>query len=385
MKNLYLTSDHQLRRIIFWEPCISPHKADFLNAVSIALPSIEIICCADQGLPDNRKALGWSILKNDRITTIISPNAEEINNLVLELSANTFHIFSGTRHLSTLTLGLKTIKLHKARFSIMSEPRVSEGWKGTLRFVQSWLTEGWLRRNCEFILAIGRNGPSWFNSVGYDSTKIFPFAYFVAPPKPIEKNRDCLSPSIINIGYVGRIVASKGVFDLVKATKFLENPIQLTFVGAGVDQDKLKQMCLDYSVSTDFYGVLPIKEIGAVMEKIDVLILASTSEDDGWGVVVSEALMSGTAVIATNCVGASIMLDEELFGYMVPPHNPHEIAKSINKQIVSGAFTYQNRLVRQALAKSMLSSEAGARYFTEILYFQLGERVLRPKPFFLNK
>ena len=387
MKHIFLTDNSQLKRIIFWEPCISPHKTDFLHALSIALPDIEIICCADQGLPIERKALGWIASLSDRVATIISPDAVHVENIVFEDITHTFHVFSGTRHFRTLILGLKAVKSCGACFAMMAEPRAFEGWKGVLRFLQSWLTEGWLRKNCAFVLAIGQNGSPWFKSVGYEPKKIFPFAYFVAPPKLIQNtlgtNLELSSPSFIRIGYVGRMIAMKGIFDLVRATKYLRKPAHLTFVGAGLDKQKLQKICLKYKVSAEFCGVLPNRKIGQLLEKIDVLVLASISKD-GWGVVVSEALMSGTAVVATNEVGASLMLDHKLFGYKVPAQSPAEIAKALEKHIASEAFTNQNRLARQILARARLSPEVGARYFSEILRFRFGEGVC-PKPFYLNE
>jgi glycosyltransferase involved in cell wall biosynthesis len=383
MMDISLNSDIPLRRIIFWEPCVSPHKSDFMQAVSRTLPDVEIICCADSDVPPDRKAMGWSAPDGNGIETLIAPGAGQIERLVQGRHPGTFHVFSGTRHLSTLIRGLQAVKACGARFAILSEPRVREGWAGGLRYLQSRLTEGWLRSHCELVLAIGRNGPPWYLSVGYPSEKVFPFAYFVAPPRLSRSSSGETGGQgrpAVRVGYVGRLVAMKGVFDLVQAVARLKRPAHLTLVGGGLDEAALRKTCLEHGVDADFRGVLPIESIGEVMAQLDVLVLASTS-DDGWGVVVSEALMGGTAVVATSCVGASLMLDEPSFGRLAPPRDPGAIAQAIVALAEEGAFTPSSRLQRRRLALARLSAEAGARYFVDLLHHRLAGGA-PPVPFF---
>ncbi len=372
----------QITRIIFWEPCTSPHKSDFFSAVAKLSPNIEVICCADSELQLDRKAQGWSIKPTEGVHTLIALNATEIDALVREQVASTLHIFSGIRWVPSIVAGLKSVRKHGAKFSIMSEPRVAEGWKGKLRFVQSWLTESWLRKHTEFVLAQGRNGPPWFTSAGYSVERVFPFAYFIDPPKQkneldsvIEKDK-----LTIQIGYVGRLVKSKGVFDVVTAISKLGRDAHLSIVGSGPEGQTLKSYCANLQIDAKFLGVLPISEVGQFMQDIDVLVLASTTKD-GWGVVVSEALMSGTAVIATTCVGASIMLDNQLFGLCVPAEAPGDIAHAINKLHAMGAFTKANRMQRATMARQCLSAESGAQHLLDIIQWRFAD-AKRPAPFY---
>lgn len=373
----------QLSRIVFWEPCTSPHKSDFFAALATIAPNIEVICCANSALSGERLAQGWSIKSTYAFRTIVAPDQNEIGRLVSEQASSTLHIFSGIRWVPSIVAGLKAVQHAGAKFAIMSEPRVRGGWKGTLRIIHSWLTEGRLRRNAEFVLAQGINGPPWFRSVGYPEDRIFPFAYFVDPPKQHEGSGASTSAADrpIQIGYVGRLVKMKGVFDLVAAAAKLGASAQLTVVGSGPEEHALKTVCAGLQLDAAFLGVLPIQEVGDFMRKLDVLVLASTSKEDGWGVVVSEALMCGTAVIATPCVGASLMLDEPLFGRCVPAGSPDSIAEAVRELQASAAFTAEARSTREALARSRLSAEAGARHLLEIISWRLGD-ALRPIPFY---
>lgn len=369
-------------RIVFWEPSLSPHKQDLFSSLAALSPDIDVICFANEGLSRDRQSQGWSVDALPSFLTIVSPNDADIDKLVSERIETTLHIFSGIRWVPSIIAGLIAVRRYRARFAIMSEPRVREGWKGMLRFFHSWLTETWLRRNVDFVLGQGRNGPAWFRLVGYPERFIFPFAYFVNSPsyKSPVNEVSYISNRPIQVGYAGRLVDVKGVFDLVSAVATLGYKAELKIVGAGPALQELRLQCLQSNVAVDFLGVLPIQEVGQFMRDLDVLVLASTSSDDGWGVVVSEALMCGTAVVATTCVGASIMLDEPLFGRCVLPRSPKLISDAICDLSTDGSFAPSKRYKRESLAKSRLSADAGAAYLLKIIRWRF-EGGVRPVPF----
>ncbi len=270
------------------------------EALALLNPKLELICCADKELSESRRALGWSVPDAVGYREYCCPHPQTIELLVTESISTSLHIFSGIRWVPTILKGLKSVKANKARYAIMSEPRVASGWSGTLRWLQSWSEERYHRRHAAFILAIGRNGPPWFKSVGYSAEKVIPFAYFISPPEveayvppPTEKLR---------VGYLGRLVKMKGVFDVVAALAHLNGGATLDIAGGGPEEEALKANCISAGVEATFRGVLPMSEVNSFFREIDVLILATTS-DDGWGVVVSEALMCGVPVVATAAVG----------------------------------------------------------------------------------
>jgi glycosyltransferase involved in cell wall biosynthesis len=142
----------------------------------------------------------------------------------------------------------------------------------------------------------------------------------------------------------------------------------------------LGRICIDLNIDAEFRGVLPNHEIGRFMQSVDVLLLPSITKD-GWGVVVSEALMCGTAVVATNCVGASLMLAVPLFGRCVPALSPKAIAQAITDLRNSGSFSSQSRTARANCARRFLSADAGAKYLMEIIAWRFGSSM---KPHHFN-
>lgn len=373
------TDSPALRRLVIWEPSLSPHKADFFTALARLNPQLELICCADKELSESRRALGWSVPDPIGYTTLVAPNLQTIESLVAESVSSSLHIFSGIRWVPTILKGLTSIKANKARYAIMSEPRVASGWSGALRWLQSWGEERYHRRHAAFILAIGRNGPPWFTSIGYPAEKVIPFAYFISPP--IVKSHIPPPTEKLRIGYLGRLVKPKGIFDVVDALAQLNGRVTFDIAGGGPEAEAMKAHCISAGVEATFRGVLPMSEINCFFRQIDVLILASTTSDDGWGVVVSEALMCGVAVVATTTVGASIVLDRSLFGRCVPPNNPTAIADAIEQLRDTGELKPAKRTLRTTTAVNILSAYAGAEYLMQVISWSDGHGA-RPQAFY---
>jgi glycosyltransferase involved in cell wall biosynthesis len=367
------------RRIVFWEPTVSPHKSSLIAALAdIAGDALELVVCAGQGLLPERARLGWSQPTGHGPEPTIAPTHAQIEALVGSFPADTLHLVSGIRHVPMIVAALASIRRHGARFALMSEPRASEGWAGVLRYAQSWLTEGWLRRNVEFVLTIGRHGPAWFRRVGYPQECLFPFAYFVAP-STVESA--CAESATIRVAYVGRLVTEKGVADIVEAVANLGTSARLTMVGDGPERDKLVARCRTLNLVAEFPGVLPMPEVAPLLAAQDILVLASTASNDGWGVVVNEALLAGTAVVASERAGASIMLDDARLGRVVPPGSPPAIATAIQALQTSGAFAEPARELRRQVALARLAPEVGARHLLAIVRWRDGAGN-RPPPFY---
>lgn len=370
-----------MRNIVFWDPSYSPHKISFVDAVAKALPGCNIFAFADADISAERRSLGWKSARPPEVQWDIKPNEHLIKDRVFSEPKETLHVLSGIRWVETIDSAIKYIKQSGACFAIMQEPRVREGWRGELRFLQSWATENWYRKNSEFVLAIGRNGPPWFESVGYPTDKIIPFAYYVDPPNSSTAVAASLrSNNKVTIGYAGRLVAAKGIMDVAQAASELGREYRLLIAGSGPDADLMRNFCLKHKIDVSFLGVLPIDEIGNFMSRLDVLVLASNTKDDGWGVVVSEALMSGTAVVTTPCVGASVLMNDPILGRCVPANDPSSIAQSIRDLASISAFNISNRLLRKDAATEILSAESGAGYFAKIIQWRF-EGGPKPRPF----
>jgi glycosyltransferase involved in cell wall biosynthesis len=131
--------------------------------------------------------------------------------------------------------------------------------------------------------------------------------------------------------FVGSLIERKGVRYLIEA---MPNILQrfpeykLIIIGEGPDYDKLNHLCqeLDINKNIKFEGQKPQKEISQWMRRAKVFVLPSTEE--GLGVVLLEAIASGTPCVGTRIGGIQDVISPEV-GILVPPKDPFSIEKAI--------------------------------------------------------
>jgi glycosyltransferase involved in cell wall biosynthesis len=375
-----------MNRIIFWEPTPSPHKFALFEAIAALRPDIEIHCVADHTLGAGRVALGWeAALPAHGFQLAVAPSEKVVCEYISHEPEKTLHVFAGIRNVPLIAHALKKMKNSAFSFQlgVMSEPRVSNDGKGMLRWLESVVTEKWIRRHAQFILAIGRNGPRWFEKTFYRKEKIFPFAYFLdmAPPvsssistwpctsRPDNFQKNDESLNSIKVGYLGRLVQEKGAAVFLQAISDENWPdrFQVEIAGAGDMQGQFESLMHKCPKKVKYLGVLPMQKIPEFLKGLDVLVAPSVSDNDGWGAVVSEALMNGVAVVATPCVGASIVLDHVNNGVLIQSGVSEAIRPAIEQLIATNALTPEARRMRQSYASSHLSAQKGANYFWDIL------------------
>lgn len=119
-----------------------------------------------------------------------------------------------------------------------------------------------------------------------------------------------------NIIYVGRIIETKGVYDIISAfTRVAKNipNYQLTFIGDGeiAVKEKLQRMIIDSGISNrvNFLGYKT--NIKDYMKHAKAIIVSSRFE--AFGLITAEAMESGCLVIGRNTAGTKNQFDNGLF------------------------------------------------------------------------
>ncbi len=100
---------------------------------------------------------------------------------------------------------------------------------------------------------------------------------------------------------------------LIKAISELQRnipeKIQLTMVGGGDKIEDLKKMAADLHVNTVFTGFLEKKEIAKILQASDYFVHPTLIET--FGVVIVEALLTGTPVICSNVAALPELISKE--------------------------------------------------------------------------
>ncbi len=170
----------------------------------------------------------------------------------------------------------------------------------------------------------------------------------------------------IVIGTACRLVASKGLLDLIQAVAVLyrEFPqLRLEIAGEGPQHDALIRECqiLGVEESVRFLGWEP--NIGSRMRTWDVFVLPSREE--GFGLAVLEAMAEGLPVVGTSVGGLPEIIEDGKTGFTVPPSDTAALVKYLRllvldpqRRIEMGAAA-RDRAVACFSADRMVAQIAG--------------------------
>lgn len=141
------------------------------------------------------------------------------------------------------------------------------------------------------------------------------------------------------IGSVGKISKQKGFDTLIKAFSIVaktHSNCMLEIVGTITDTDYCKNILalpekLAVSDKVIFTGVLPYNEVYERLYSWDIFVLAS--EYEGFGLVIIEAMATGTPVIASNVDAIPEIIKSNENGLLFQVKNSDDLAEKIMKMI----------------------------------------------------
>jgi len=138
--------------------------------------------------------------------------------------------------------------------------------------------------------------------------------------------------------FVGRLVEKKGLEYLLRAMPLVLQRYpgaHLTVVGAGPEAPHLEQLAAELSLASavSFLGAIEHSALPAIYRKAAIAIFpyvpTRSGDQEGFGLVMVEALGCGCAVIATAMDTTRDVLIDGTTGLAVPPKNPGAIADAV--------------------------------------------------------
>ncbi|OTG66979.1 hypothetical protein B9T25_09450 [Acinetobacter sp. ANC 4470] len=139
--------------------------------------------------------------------------------------------------------------------------------------------------------------------------------------------------------YVGRLSSEKQVDHAIKAFSQSNLTGKMAIVGDGYLKDTLIQLSHDLNIQDRvcFLGWLAPDQVAQHIHSSRLLILSSQTE--GYPLVVSEAILLDTPVVAYKCCeGICHQLSNQLASGLVPPQNIKVLAQTIN-HVSESAYT----------------------------------------------
>lgn len=133
---------------------------------------------------------------------------------------------------------------------------------------------------------------------------------------------------------VGRLSREKGHRDLVHAIaelrrRCLPQDFRVVILGEGPERGPVQELCRAQGVSDVMIFAGVTKNVSPYLALADVFVLPSHSEGSPNALI--EAMMSGTACVATSVGGVPEILTSGVTGLLVPPREPVPMADAITE------------------------------------------------------
>jgi len=349
--------------VYFWQRIITPHMANLADALAATGTAVTYV--ANESMSSNREKMGWSAPSLVQANLVIASDAEAVATVVQNAPVDSIHICQGLRGNGLVTIAQRTLAKRGARQWAIIETVDAAGFSGWLkRALYRWILMR--RRNVlEGILAIGWKTSDWLIARGMHQDQIFPFVYFLPDAiSQVTHMRERGAP--FRFLFVGQLIELKRVDRLIQAlAKCVSQDFEFVVVGDGPMRKEWEQMANDLlSNRVRWLGRMSINQIPQQMANADCLVLPS--RHDGWGAVVSEALMVGTPVICSDACGSAGVVNLSGVGGVFSRDDVEALSELLDAMLVNEALVDSDKDRLKDWAKC-LGVEAGAKYLSEIL------------------
>lgn len=361
---------------VFWQVQVGQHMSGIAEA--LVRQGHHVSCVAERVLSDERAKQGWFRPQLEGVHVNLCSSSQDILTRVASAPENAVHICQGIRNNGLVAVAQRVLAKQRRRQWVIMEAVDDKnrfGWLKRLEYRRRFLRA---RLCVDAVLAIGERTDDWLEAVGVPAKKVFPFAYFLPPYAAALPVASSPTPPFRFI-MVGQVISRKRIDLLIDALGRLRPDLEwgLVIVGSGPLEGTLRgqaQRVLGARVT--WIGKLPHEDVIGRIAASDCLVLPS--RHDGWGAVVSEALMLGVPVVCSDQCGSSVAVEASGEGGVFRSGEVSDLAKHLARVIQRGSRSRPERAALAAWAQC-LSADAGAQYLGRIVEHVYGGTA-RPDP-----
>lgn len=202
-------------------------------------------------------------------------------------------------------------KYNKLTFLFRERIFKNSSWHRFIPTTAYTIYTGYIRyRNCNFyILCASAYTAEDLELCGFPRQKCLKWGYFPELLPKVEKKYDKL-----RIMWCGRMLWWKHPEDAVKVARIINNKsidFEMKIIGNGEKREYIESLIDRYNLRSKVftYNFMPPIEVRKIMNDSNVYLFTS-GKQEGWGVVLNEAMNSGCAVIANINAGSTHYLIE---------------------------------------------------------------------------
>lgn len=346
--------------VVFWQRMLTPHMTAL--AREVAKIGAEVHYVAEEALSAERRAMGWVADDLDGVETHMVDTPEAVRDLVDRLPQSAVHITPGVRANGLAAVAQARIMARGLRHYPIMEKVDLRGRAGWIKPLIYALKFRRLAGGIEGFLAIGEGTKAWVRKWSLNAIKPISFAYFL---------KGAVVPSVtpradgFRFVFVGSLVGLKRIDLLLSALSDLsERPFQLEVIGDGPERAGLEHLARKrLSARVHFRGTAEMDVAIMRIAQADCLVLPS--DKDGWGAVVSEALINGTPAVCSSECGAAEAVRASGVGGVFRAGDVDGLRRVLADLLDRGPVTPAARRDLAGWAHC-LTAEAGARYLLDI-------------------
>lgn len=357
-----------MTEIIFWQNTLSIHQAPFIRALS-AREDVDVHVVAFSEVSIRRRSMGWHTPDFGEAQVRVVDGADELAEVYQLARTIPFHIFSGFGAYPGVRAAFKEMAAEPAlRRFIVTEPWDVRGLRGLIRSVLSAVRVSQCAPALSGVLACGSRARTQLRRIpAMRSVPIYDFGYFVDETAFPSESEDEHTEEPWRVIFVGDLAEWKNPLGLLSALSNVQDEDwTLTMVGEGPQADAVLDAIARHRLSdrVDVHPRASNADVRARIARSDLLVLPSTY--DGWGAVVSEAMMDGTRVIVSDAAGASDLVVDSGLGTRFNPHIREDLERAFRRSFRM-ARSGRSRLTRVAWAAATISPAAASAYLAQIL------------------
>jgi teichuronic acid biosynthesis glycosyltransferase TuaC len=206
----------------------------------------------------------------------------------------------------------------------------------------------WTLQNADMVLTVSHDMRRRAIQLGADSGRVQAIlngcdTSIFTPASDLQRLRHELSiqPNENVALYVGRLIAAKGLMELVRACVGIAcgTPVSVVMVGEGPIKSDLEQLAISTGAKLRIVPPCSSTEVAKWMNAADVFCLPSYTE--GCPNVIVEAMNCGRPIVATNVGGIPELVDSAR-GILVPPKDVSALAAALQTAL---ARSWDNELI----------------------------------------
>jgi glycosyltransferase involved in cell wall biosynthesis len=366
-----------------WMNIPSFHQHDLLEQLSQYYQDFEVIYAHSHDAI--RQQQNWDFTISTKYPSKIinrGLNIWEIAAYVFK-NRNTVHIINGIWAERTFFWVIVLQNIFRGQFLIYSEapnPLKKRSWLTKVLF--TLLIKPFakiLLKRAKGVLAVSVFASDFFENLGVKPENIYRFGYFRNIQKSTE--RQTANPKTTLI-FVGQLIERKGVFTLLNSVKSISDQktdFDLHIIGTGDLSEEIRlfiqQNQLQHIITV--HGSMKPQKVAKHIQNADLLI--SPSVFDGWGMVVNEALLSGTPVLVSDSCGAKELVRQGQNGWIFQAQNQASLTRRLIHFL--NLTEQEKQIIRRNIAQInvKISIPIVAKYVVDCLNHALNPQIEKPR------